>query len=159
MVSDVDTIQTFDISNVDTYEICFLDGVITNALFNNTSIEVGQRIFIGGSFVNPTFTPTMISLRRQGVYGLFDTGTVTVSNGNNGSFLLLNDGLIGYSAGGPVTVNTFNFTFFDNLTGLNQLQTTSTQIPLITRGLLLKDPVGGNIEFYAGLVADPPQVQ
>ncbi len=157
MVSDVDTIQTFDISNVDTYEICFLDGVITNALFNNTSIEVGQRIFIGGSFVNPTFTPTMISLRRQGVYGLFDTGTVTVNNGNNGSFLLLNDGLVGYSAGGPVTVNTFNFTYFYDLTGLNQLQTTSTQIPLITHGLLLKDPIGGNIEFYAGLVADPPQ--
>jgi hypothetical protein len=156
MVSDVDTIQTFDISNVDTYEICFLDGLITNALFNNTSIEVGQRIFIGGSFVNPTFTPTMISLRRQGIYGLFNPGTVIVNNNNNGSFQLSNNGLVGYAVNGPVTVNTFNFTYFYNLTGLNQLQTTSTQIPLVTHGLLLKVPGSLNIEFYAGMVADPP---
>jgi hypothetical protein len=159
MVSDVDTIQTIDISQVlnSSYEICFLDGMITNALFNNTSIEVGQRIFIGGSYASSVFTPTMISLRRQGVYGLFNPGSVTVTNGNAGSFQLSNNGLVGYSVAGPVTVNTFNFTYFFDLTGLNQLQATSTQIPLVTRGLLLKDPTSGNIEFYAGFVADPPQ--
>jgi len=157
MVADVDTIQTIDISQVSMWDICFLDGPIANALFNDTSIEVGQRVFIGGSFVNPTFTPTMISLRRQGMYGLFVPGSVTVNNGNAGFFQLSNNGLVGYSVGGPVTVNTFNFTYFYNLTGLSQLQTTTTNIPLVTRGLLLKDPVSGNIEFYAGLVAEPPQ--
>lgn len=157
MVNDVDTIQTFDISAVSTYEICFLDGILQNALFNNTSVEVGQRIFIGGSFVNPTFTPTKISLRRQGFYGTFLPGTVTVNNGNAGNFEISNNGLIGFAVGGPVTVNTFNFTnFADGLTGLDQLQTTTTDIPLIMRGLFLKNPATGVPQVYAGKVADPP---
>ena len=37
MVSDVDTVQTIDISAVSEYEICFLDGPLTNALFSDTS--------------------------------------------------------------------------------------------------------------------------
>ena len=157
MVSDVDTIQTFDISAVSTYEICFLDGILQNILFNNTSIEVGQRIFIGGDFANPTFTPTKISLRRQGFYGTFMPGTVTVNNGNAGSFEISNNGLIGFSVGGPVTVNTFTFTdFTDGLTGLDQLQTTTTGVPLIMRGLFLKNPGTGVPQVYAGVVADPP---
>jgi len=156
MVSDVDSIQTFDISAVGTYEICFLDGVITNALFNQTSVEVGQRIFIGGSYSSSVFTPTMISLRRQGLYGLFVPGSVTVSNGNAGSFELNNNGLVGYSVGGPVTVNTSNLTLFFNVTGLGQLQTTTTDVPVVARGLLLESS-GGAPEFYAGWVSEPPQ--
>lgn len=156
MVSWIDSIQTINIGAVDTYDICFFNGTVTNALFNDASIEVGQRIFLGGSFSNSAFTPEMISLRLQGVYGVFVPSSVTVSDGNAGSFEMNNNGLVGYSVGGPVTVNTFNGTFFFDLTGLNQLQTTTTAIPLVTRGLLLKDAISGNIEFYAGLVADPP---
>jgi hypothetical protein len=157
MVSDVDTIQTVDVSAVNTYDICFFNGVLTDALFNNTSVLVGQRVFIGGSFSNSTFTPTMLSLRLQGVYGTLVPGSVTVSDANAGTFQLSNNGLVGYSAGGPVTVNSYNITYFYDLTGLNQLQTSVTAIPLVTGGLLLKDPVSGNPEMYAGLVADPPQ--
>jgi hypothetical protein len=159
MVSDVDTVQTINVSAVDnsSYDICFLNGPVTDAVFNDTTLVVGQRIFIGGSFAGSTFTPTMISLRLQGVYGMFVPATVVVNNGNAGSFQLSNNGLVGYSVGGPVTVNTFNFTYFYQLTGLNQLQSTTTAIPLVTRGLLLKDPVSGKPEVYAGLVADPPQ--
>jgi len=158
LVSEVDTIQTIDISAVTEYEICFLDGPLTGALFNNTSIEVGQRIFIGGSYVNSTFTPEMISLRRQGVYGLFVPGSVTVTNGNAGSFQLSNNGLVGYAAGGPVTVYTGNGTLFFNLSGLSALAGDTTAVPLVTRGLLLQDPNNkGNLAFFAGLVAEPPQ--
>jgi hypothetical protein len=159
LVSEVDTVQpNIDISAVSNYEICFLDGPLANALFNNTSIEVGQRIFIGGSYVNSTFTPEMISLRRQGVYGLFVPGSVTVTNGNAGSFQLANNGLVGYAAGGPVTVYTGNDTLFFNLSGLNALAGDSTAVPLVTRGLLLQDPNNkGNLAFFAGLVAEPPQ--
>ena len=157
MVSNVDTIQTIDISAVTDYEICFLDGPLTNALFNDTSIEVGQRIFIGGSYVNPTFTPQMISLRRQGVYGMFVPGSVNVTNGNAGSFQLSNNGLIGYAAGGPVTVYTGNNTVFFNLSGLSALEGDTTAVPLITRGLFLKDPNTGNPAFFAGFVSEPPQ--
>lgn len=154
MVSVVDSIQTFDVSAVSTYDICFMNNFLTNAVFNSTSVVVGQRVFIGGSFVNSTFTADMISLRLQGVYGVFVPGSV-VASGNAGSFQLSNNGLVGYSAGGPVTINTFSGTEFFNLTGLNQLQTTSTAIPLVTRGLLLKDPVSGNPEMFAGWVATP----
>jgi hypothetical protein len=160
MVSDVDTIQTIDVSAVTDYEICFLDGPLVGALFNNTSLEIGQRIFIGGSFVNPTFTPQMISLRRQGAYGMFVPGSVAVSNApNGGSFQLSNNGLLGYSAGGPVTVNTGNGTFFFDLNGLSALAGDTTAVPIITRGLFLKDPISGNPEFFAGFVADPPDAQ
>jgi uncharacterized protein DUF5666 len=161
VVSDVDTIQTINISAVTQYEICFFDGPITNALFNNTSLEVGQRIFVGGSSVNSTFTPQMISLRRQGVYGMLvapPQGNVTVVSGNEGSFQLSNGGLIGYAAGGPVTVYTGNNTLFFNLSGLSALASDTTSVPLITRGLLLEEPNNpGTIAFYAGLVAQPPQ--
>jgi len=159
MVSDVDTIQTVDVSLIDNnnYDICFLNGLLTNGVFNNTSVAVGQRVFVGGTYSNSVFTPTMVSLRLQGVYGTFVTGSTVANNGNAGTFQLSNDGLVGYSVGGPVTVNTYNLTYFYNLTGLNQLSSTTTAIPLVTRGLLLKDPVSGNLEMYAGFVADPPQ--
>jgi len=155
MLSDVDTIQTIDVRQVSTYDVCFLNGPLTNYVFNDTSVVVGQRIFIGGSYASGVFTPSMISLRLQGVYGTFVTGSVTVNNGNAGTFSISNDGLVGYSVGGPVTVNTYNFTYFYQLSGLNQLQSTTTAIPLVARGLLLKS-LSGTPEFYAGLVADPP---
>jgi hypothetical protein len=161
LVSDVDTVQTINISAVTQYEICFFDGPITNALFNNTSLEVGQRIFIGGSYVNSTFTPQMISLRHQGVYGMLvvpPQGSVTVVSGNEGSFQLSNSGLIGYAAGGPVTVYTGNDTLFFNLSGLSAMAADTTSVPMITRGLLLEEPNNpGTIAFYAGLVVQPPQ--
>ena len=159
MVSDIDTIQIVDIpASVTTYEVCFFDNALTQFVFSGPSdLIVGQRIFIGGDYSNSTFTPTMISLRRQGAYGLLDAGTVTIDNGNLGSFDLLNNGLLGYAANGPVPVDTFNVTVFWNLNGLSQLQSETTNIPLVVRGLFLKDPTTGNPTFYAGLVADPPQ--
>jgi len=159
MVSDVDTIQTINISAVSDYEICFFDGALTQLLFNDTSLIVGQRIFVGGSYVNSVFTPQMISLRRQGVYGMFNPGSVTVTNSpNGGTFTISNNGLAGYLTDGTVTVDTFNVTVFDNLTGLGQLQTTSTAIPIVARGLFLKNPLNNNTPtFFAGFVADPPQ--
>ena len=54
-------------------------------------------------------------------------------------------------------MDTFNVTTFFNLSGgLTQLQGETTPIPLVVRGLFLKDPNSGTPTFYAGLVADPP---
>ena len=79
---------------------------------------VGQRIFIGGNYSNSVFTPQMISLRVQGVYGTM-TGTPNVVNINLGNFELQNNALIGYSLGdAPLTVWTGNGTLFINTTGL-----------------------------------------
>jgi len=156
LVSESRTIQTIDISAVTEYDICFLDGPLTGLLFNDTSLEVGQRIFVGGSFVNPAFTPQMISLRRQGAYGTLVPGSVVITQGNAGSFQLSNNGLLGFAVGGPVTVYTGNDTTFFNLTGLNALAGDTTAVPLITRGLFLRDPNTGTPAFYAGWVASPP---
>jgi len=159
MVSDVDTIQTINVSAVTQYDMCFFDNFFTNALFNSSTVIVGQRIFIGGSYSSSIFTPQMISLRFQGVYGTLTSGSVSITNGNLGSFQLQNNGLIGYSLGGaPLTVGTGNGTLFINTTGLSELQSDGA-IPIVAGGLLFVNPTTQTPVMAAAVVADPPQSQ
>jgi uncharacterized protein DUF5666/uncharacterized protein DUF4382 len=159
LVSDVDTIQTIDVSAVTQYDMCFFDNLFTNALFNDSTVIVGQRIFIGGSSSNSTFTPQMISLRFQGVYGTLTQGSVNIVSGNIGSFQLQNNALIGYSLGGaPLTVATGNGSLFINTTGLSALQT-SGSTPLVAGGLLFVSPLTNTPVMAAAVVATPPQAQ
>jgi hypothetical protein len=159
LVSDVDTIQTIDVSAVTQYDMCFFDNLFTNALFNSSTVIVGQRIFIGGSYSNSVFTPQMISLRFQGVYGTLTTDSVSIVSGNIGTFQLQNNGLIGYSLGGlPLTVGTGNGTLFINTTGLSALQSDGA-IPLVAGGLLFVDPITSSPVMAAAVVADPPAIQ
>jgi hypothetical protein len=145
------------VSAVTKYDMCFFDNLFTNALFNDSSVIVGQRIFIGGSYSSGIFTPQMISLRFQGVYGTL--GTVSIISGNVGTFQLQNNGLIGYSLGGsPLTVATGNATLFVNTTGLSGLQS-SGSIPLVAGGLLFVDPTTSTPVMAATVVVDPPQPQ
>jgi hypothetical protein len=158
LVSDVDTIQTIDVSAVSSnqYDICFFNNLFTNALFNPSHVLVGQRIFIGGSYSDNVFTPQMVSLRLQGVYGTM-TGTANIVSGNIGSFELQNNALIGYSLGGaPLTVWTGNATLFINTTGLGAL---TNGEPLVAGGLLFYDELAGGPIMAAGVVADPPAKQ
>jgi hypothetical protein len=79
-------------------------------------------------------------------------GSVTITGTNKqGNFLMLNDALLTYSAGGPFTVFTGDVTTFVNLTDLTGLQT-QTATNLIVRGLVFKDPVTGKPVIYAGRV-------
>jgi hypothetical protein len=163
----VDTVQTVDVSSVTTYDICFFNNTwfSPNILFGNSSMLVGQRIFIGGTFSNSTFTPDMISLRRQGVYGGVVPGSVVVTSGNAGSFQLLNTGLQGMSIGGPLTVNTGAGTFFfqgnSNTLTLTDLQTASAtnSVPVVARGLVLKDSVSGGPVLWAHRVREAEAAQ
>jgi hypothetical protein len=156
LVSDIDTIQTINVSAVTQYDICFFDNLFTNALFNNSAVIVGQRIFIGGSYSNGTFTPQMISLRFQGVYGMLTADSVNIASGNIGTFQLQNNGLIGYSLGGaPLTVGTGNATVFVNTTGLSALQSDGS-IPLVAGGLLFVDP-NTSTPVMAAVVVDDRQ--
>lgn len=155
LVSDVDTIQTIDVSAVasNQYDICFFNNLFTNALFSPSHVLVGQRIFIGGSDSNSVFTPQMVSLRLQGVYGTM-TGAADVVSGNIGNFELQNNALIGYSLGGaPLTVWTGNATLFVNTTGLNALTNGES---LVAGGLLFYDQLTSGPIMAAGVVADPP---
>jgi len=79
------------------------------AVFSNSSLVVGQRIFIGGSLTGGLFTPEMVSRRRQGVVGAWLANSVTVignSGSNFGYFQTQNDALMSYSAGEPFYVYT-----------------------------------------------------
>ena len=157
----VDTVQTIDLSAVSTYDVCFFDNILTQQVFNDASLVVGQRIFIGGSIAGGVFTPQMVSLRRQGVVGALVANSVIVTGGtgsNQGYFQMQNDALMSYSAGGPFTVLTGDKTFFVNINGLAGLQQAGTP-NLISRGLVFKNPANGKPVVVAGRVRVLPAGQ
>ena len=144
---------TLDISQVSTYDVCFFDNWFTNILFNNSSIVVGQRVFVGGSLDSSTntFTPSMVSLRLQGVVGDLVSNSVSITSGNRGSFQLQNGALMGYVLGAPMTVQTGDVTTFVGVNGLSGMQSGGS-MSLVAGGLVLKDPVSGNPQLWAGRV-------
>jgi len=144
---------TLDVSQVTDYQICFFDNWFTNILFNSSTLAVGQRIFVGGTFdtTSNTFVPQRISLRRQGVEGDLVQGGVNIVSGNRGSFQLQNNLLMGYLLSGPLTVQTGNVTLFVNVNGLAGLQSAGA-VKLRVHGLMLKDPTSGNPQLWAGRV-------
>jgi hypothetical protein len=144
----VDSVETINLSAVTEYDVCFFDNWFTQQLFNGSSLVVGQRIFVGGTYQAGTFAPTMVSLRRQGVIGTLVLNSVSIGNGNQGSFLMQNDLLMSYSAGGPFTVDTGNGTIFVNVNGLAGLQAAGTP-NLVTRGLVFKDSTTGKPVVWA----------
>ena len=129
------------------------DNWFTNILFNSSTLAVGQRIFVGGTFdtTSNTFVPQRISLRRQGVEGDLVQGSVNIVSGNRGSFQLQNNLLMGYLLSGPLTVQTGNVTLFVNVNGLAGLQSAGA-VKLRVHGLMLKDPTSGNPQLWAGRV-------
>ncbi|HEX6503409.1 MAG TPA: DUF4382 domain-containing protein [Terriglobales bacterium] len=156
----LDTVYTVDLSSVSSsnYDICFFGNQFTQALFNSSSVVIGQRIFVGGTYQSGTFTPDLVSLRLQGVWGSLVPGTVTVGANppNQGSFQMQNDGLMSFAyGGGPFPVNTFNFTNFVNINGLSGLQNAGAT-NLVAVGLVFKDQTTGGPFVDAGLVAVRP---
>jgi hypothetical protein len=161
-VYPVDTVQTINLSSVSEYDICFFDNFLTGQLFNNESLVVGQRIFIGGTVSGNTFTPQMVSLRRQGVVGSLVANSVSVTGGNGsnqGSFQLENDALMSFAAAnastpspnGAFTVLTGDKTYFVNINGLAGLaQAGATNV--LSRGLVFKNPLNGQPVVVAGRV-------
>lgn len=159
-VIPVDTVTTVDLSAVTTYDVCFFDNWLTQEVFNSSSLVVGQRIFVGGTVSGGVFTPDMVSLRRQGVYGALVSNSVTVTGAagsNDGYFQMQNDALMSYSAGGPFTVYTGNATIFENINGLTGLSASGTP-NLVARGLVFKSASGKPI-VVAGRVRVLPAGQ
>lgn len=162
-VLPVDTVQTINLSgvNVNNYDICFFDNWLTQQVFSNTSLVVGQRIFIGGTVSGGVFTPDMVSLRRQGVFGSLVSGSVNITGNtgsNQGNFQMQNDALMSYSAGGPFYVYTGDGTVFENINGLSGLAAAGTP-NLVARGLVFKSSVTGKPVVVAGRVRVLPAGQ
>jgi Domain of unknown function (DUF4382) len=144
----LDTTTTVDLSAVTQYDICFINNWVTGVLFNNSTMVVGQRIFVGGTYQNGTFTPDMVSLRRQGVLGSLVQGSV---NSTNNSFEMQNDLLMSYSAGGPFNVYTGSLTVFENVDGITGLEGAGAA-NLVVRGLVFKNLATGKPDVWAGRV-------
>jgi hypothetical protein len=162
-VIPVDTVRTVNLSGVspDNYEICFFDNLLGQQVFKNTALVVGQRIFIGGSVSSNTFTPDMVSLRRQGVWGALVADSVNITGGsgsNLGYFQMQNDALMSYAANGPFTVLTGNLTVFENIDGLSGLAAAGTP-PLVSRGLVFKNQSTGVPFVVAGRVRVLPPTE
>jgi hypothetical protein len=147
----VDTVYTVNLSGVSQYDICFFDNWLTGMLFNANNLVVGQRIFVGGTFQSATFTPDLVSLRRQGVWGSIVLNSVQINSGNQGSFMMQNDLLMSYAAGGPFAVDTGSLTVFENVNGLVGLQGAGSA-NLVVRGLVFKDQTSGHPFVVAGRV-------
>jgi uncharacterized protein DUF4382/uncharacterized protein DUF5666 len=147
----VDSLYTVNLGTVSQYDICFIDNWFTSELFDASSLVVGQRIFVGGTYQSNIFIPDMVSLRRQGVVGSLVQSSVNITSGNQGNFQMQNDALMSYSAGGPFTVYTGAKTVFVNVNGLSGLQTAGAT-NLISRGLVFLDPITNKPIVWAGRV-------
>jgi hypothetical protein len=132
-------VASLNLSTVPEWDICFMDNFFTNELFNGSYLVVGQRIFVGGTVQNNTFTPAMVSLRRQGVIGSLVENSVNIVSLNQGTFNLQNDALMSYAAHGPFPVATDNQTVFVNINGLAGLQSAGAA-NLIVTGLVFDNP-------------------
>jgi len=136
----VDTIYTVDLSGVVVYDVCFFDNWFTQQFFSGSTLVVGQRILVGGTYQSGVFTPQMVSLRRQGVIGSLVQGSVNISDAstNTGTFQMQNDLLMSYAAKGAFNVNTGVGTKFVNIGGLTGLQSAGAA-NLVVRGLVFED--------------------
>jgi Domain of unknown function (DUF5666)/Domain of unknown function (DUF4382) len=136
----VDTVvQNLNLSAINSWDICFMDNFFTNELFNSSNLVVGQRIFVGGTVQGSSFTPNMVSLRRQGVMGSLVANSVKITSGNIGSFEMQNDALMSYAANGPFPIDTDNRTVFFNINGLMGLQSAGAA-NLVVTGLVFDNP-------------------
>jgi hypothetical protein len=144
----VDTVYTVNLTGVSQYDVCFFNNWFTQQLFGASSLVVGQRILVGGTFQSAAFTPSMVSLRRQGVLGQLVQNSVSITGGNLGSFQMQNDLLMSYSAGGPFQVNTGAGTVFENVNGLTGLQSAGAA-NLVVRGLVFEDLSTGKPVVWA----------
>ncbi len=126
-------------------------------LFNNSMVTTGQRVTIAGDIdtsTNPaSFDTRRVVLHRQGLQGGYVSGSLQVTNGNNGQFMFSANGLHGYLFQKPIKVLTSNLTRFRNVNGLSDVPNLTG--PFYVVGLLLKDPTTGDPVMVAGLVWQP----
>jgi hypothetical protein len=116
-------ITTLTLNGSENYKIANIKlPVITSLLFNNNSLTPGQHVAVGGvintSNGTTTLIPHRVVLERQGQFGTVTTPP-TITNGNVGSFQLVDNSPAGILLPSPLTVLTFNATKFINLSGLS----------------------------------------
>ncbi len=136
-------ITTLSLNGSEVYKIANINNPLTTLLFNNSSLEPGQSVGIGGKLVTnngvSTLTVHRVVLRRQGQEGSWTPGSTMIQSGNNGSFTFDDNWTAGVLLPSPLTVLTTNATNFINLSGLSGLSGTQP-IPIRVVGFVLMDP-------------------
>ena len=139
-------ISTINLTGNENFFIYWWHNRISNMLFNSALMVPGQRVSIGGPFVNGVVTVKRVVLRHEGHTGAWVVGSTNVGAG---TFQFNSNGLAGVLFNGPVTVFTTPFTRWRG--GLNSLADLSGTSPLKLRvvGLVLKDPISSQPVFVA----------
>ncbi|HUJ81444.1 MAG TPA: DUF4382 domain-containing protein [Candidatus Acidoferrales bacterium] len=136
-------ITTLDLNGSEIYKIANIQNPLTTLLFNNSALEAGQAVGVGGTLVTnngvSTLTVHRVVLRRQGQEGSWNPGSTIIQSGNNGSFTFTDNWTAGVLLPNPLTVLTTNATNFINLSGLSGLSG-SQAIPIRVVGFVLMDP-------------------
>lgn len=151
---DIGKTGTLEITPNTMFDIYRMRMPVQAYLFNSSMLVRGQRVSVGGTIDSTTTPPSLatrrVILHRQGFEGTYVTNSLAVTNGNTGSFQLQLNGMHGYLFGAPLKVITSNTTRFRNLSGLQEVATTTS--PVYAVGLLLKDPNTGDPVLVAGVV-------
>ncbi|HXX45832.1 MAG TPA: DUF4382 domain-containing protein [Candidatus Acidoferrales bacterium] len=136
-------ITTLGLNGSEVYKIANINNPLTTLLFNNSALEAGQSVAVGGKLVTnngvPTLTVHRVVLRRQGQEGSWNPGSTVIQSGNDGSFTFTDNWTAGVLLPNPLTVLTTNATNFVNLSGLSGLSGIQP-IPLRVVGFVLMDP-------------------
>jgi hypothetical protein len=136
-------ITTLGLNGSEVYKIANINNPLTTLLFNNSALEAGQSVAVGGKLVTnngvSTLTVHRVVLRRQGQEGSWNPGSTMIQSGNNGSFTFTDNWTAGVLLPNPLTVLTTNATNFINLSGLSGLSGTQP-IPIRVVGFVLMDP-------------------
>ena len=136
-------ITTLSLNGSEVYKIANINNPLTTLLFNNSALEAGQSVAVGGLVVTnngeSTLTVHRVVLRRQGQEGSWTAGSTVIQSGNNGSFTFTDNWTAGVLLPNPLTVLTTNATNFINLSGLSGLSGQQA-IPIRVVGFVLMDP-------------------
>jgi hypothetical protein len=140
-------IATVDLNGNEKYFIYWMHNQFTNFLFNSSSLVAGQDVSVGGpasgAASSSDVTVKRIHLRNWGFNGTI----VGAPDGTNGTFQMQVNGFAGVLI--PQTVTVYLGPACDFRYGLTAFSDLSTSVNVRVVGLLLKDPISGNVVLLA----------
>ena len=141
-------IATVDLSGSEKYYIYWMHNAFTNFLFNSSSLVAGQDVAIGGPATGAA-SSSDVSVKRIHLRNWGFNGTIAANslNSSNGTFQMQVKGFAGVLI--PETVTVYLGPRCDFRYGLGGFGDLSASTDIRVVGLLLKDPISGNVVLLA----------
>jgi hypothetical protein len=140
-------IATVDLNGNENYFIYWMHNQFTNFLFNSSSLVAGQDVSVGGpasgAASSSDVTVKRIHLRNWGFNGTI----VGTPDPSSGTFQMQVNGFAGVLV--PETVTVYLGPTCDFRYGLGGFSDLSASVNVRVVGLLLKDPISGNVVLLA----------